>query len=223
MGRPQVAYRETIRHKAVAEGSHVRQTGGRGQFARVTLEVSPRARGGGVVFEDHTRGGPVPREFIPAVEAGVRDACTAGVLAGYSVVDVAVALMDGQAHEVDSTEVSFRIGAAEALREALRRGEPVLLEPVMRIEAICPEERMGDVLGDLNARRAQVTGISASPGRTETISALIPLSAAFGYATALRNVTQGRGTYTMEPSHYAEVPEDIARAVAPGYYAVRAA
>ena len=223
MGRPQVAYRETVRAAAAAEGSHIRQTGGRGQFGRVTLQVSPRERGSGLVFVDQTRGGPIPSEFIPAVEAGVREACGAGVLAGYPVVDIEVALMDGQAHEVDSTELAFKIGAAEALREALRRGEPVLLEPIMRIEVVCPENRMGDVLSDLNGRRAHVTGISASPGRTEAIMALIPLSTTFGYATGLRNLTQGRGTYTMEPSHYQEVPQDIARAIAPGYYTVRVA
>ncbi len=223
MGRPQVAYRETVLGTGVAEGSHIRQTGGRGQFGRVTLQVSPRERGSGLSFLDETKGGPIPPEFIPAIEAGVKEACASGVLAGYPVVDVEVALLDGQAHEVDSTELAFRVAAAEAFREALRRAAPVLLEPIMKIEVICPEERMGDVLSDLNGRRAHITGISASPGRTEAITALIPLATAFGYATALRNVTQGRGTYTMEPSHYAEVPEDIARAIAPGYYAVRVA
>jgi elongation factor G len=222
-GRPQVAYRETIRTTAVADGSHVRQTGGRGQFARVTLQVSPRERGSGLLFEDRTRGAPVPAAFIPAVEAGVMEAAASGVLAGYPVVDLEAALTDGQAHDVDSSEMAFKIAGAEAFRKALTAADPVLLEPIMRAEIICPEDRLGDVLSDLNARRAHVTGINASPGRTEAIHALIPLATTFGYATALRNLTQGRGTYTMEPSHYAEVPEDIARSIAPGSYAVRVA
>ncbi|MFB3881856.1 MAG: elongation factor G [Armatimonadota bacterium] len=223
IGRPQVAYRETARSTAVAEGSHIRQTGGRGQYGRVTLQVSPRERGAGVVFVDRTRGGPVPAEFLPAVKAGVMEAAAAGLLAGYPVTDVEAALLDGQTHEVDSSELAFRIASAEAFRKALASAEPVLLEPIMKVEVICPEERLGDVLSDLNGRRAHITGISASPGRTETIQALVPLATTFGYATALRNVTQGRGTYTMEPSHYAEVPEDIARAIVPGSYAVRVA
>jgi elongation factor G len=223
IGRPQVAYRETVRTSAVAEGSHIRQTGGRGQFGRVTLRVSPRERGSGLVFVDRTKGGPVAKEFIPGVKTGVTEAAAAGMLSGYPVVDVEVALIDGQAHEVDSSELAFKIAASEAMRKALASADPVLLEPIMRAEIICPEDRLGDVLSDLNGRRAHVTGISASPGRTETIQALIPLAAMFGYATALRNVTQGRGTYTMEPSHYAEVPEDIARAIIPGSYAVRVA
>ncbi len=216
VGRPQVAYRETVRTSAVAEGSHIRQTGGRGQFARVKLRVSPLGPGGGVVFKDESRGGPVPAEFIPAVEAGVREACASGVLAGHPVVDVEVALVDGQAHEVDSSEMAFKIAGSEALRKALREAEPVLLEPIMRVEVVCPEGRLGDVLADLNSRRAQVTGVSASPGGTQTIRATVPLANAFGYATALRNLTQGRGTYTMEPSHYAEVPPEIARTIVPG-------
>jgi elongation factor G len=223
IGRPQVAYRETIRTTAIAEGSHIRQTGGRGQFGRVRLQVSPRERGGGLVFEDRTKGAPVPAAFISAVEAGVMEAAASGVLAGYPVVDLEVALMDGQAHEVDSSEMAFKIAAAEAFRKALASAAPVLLEPIMKAEIICAEDRLGDVLSDLNGRRAHVTGINASPGRTETIQALIPLATTFGYATALRNLTQGRGTYTMEPSHYAEVSEDVARIIVPGSYAVRVA
>ncbi|MBN1458956.1 MAG: elongation factor G [Armatimonadetes bacterium] len=223
IGRPQVAYRETISTSAVAEGSHVRQTGGRGQFGRVTLEVSPLERGGGFSFVNRTKGAPIAAEFARAVEAGIRGAAATGVLSGYPVIDVEVALLDGQQHEVDSSELAFQIAGGEAFRKALAAGEPVLLEPIMRVEIICPEERMGDVLNDLNSRRAHVRGINASPGRTETIDASIPLAATFGYATALRNVTQGRGTYTMEPSHYAEVPEDIARTVVQGAHSVRVA
>ncbi len=221
--RPQVAYRETIRAAATAEGSHIRQTGGRGQYGRVTLRVTPLEKGAGIVFVNQIRGTAVPAEFIPAVEAGVREGCASGVLGGYPVVDVAVALIDGQAHEVDSSEMAFKIAASEGMREALRSATPVLLEPIMRLEVVCPEERMGDVLADLNTRRASVRGINASPGGTETINVLVPLATTFGYATALRNVTQGRGTYTMEPSHYAEVPEDVARTIVPGDHRVRVA
>ena len=222
VGRPQVAYRETVRQPATAEGSYIRQTGGRGQFGRVRLAVEPLPAGGGVVFEDRVRGGEVPREFIPAVEAGVREACARGLL-GYPVVDLLVALVGGQAHEVDSSEMAFKLAAAEAVRAALERGGPVLLEPIMRMEVVCPEEGMGEVLSDLNARRADVTGMAATPGGTQTIAVLIPLATTFGYATVLRNLTQGRGTYTMEPSHYAEVPETVARALIAGESTVRAA
>jgi elongation factor G len=223
VSRPQVAYRETVTGTATAEGSHIRQTGGRGQYARVTLQVASQERGAGLVFVNRTRGGPIPAEFMSAVEAGVREGCASGVLGGYPVIDVEVAVLDGQVHEVDSSEMAFKIAAAEGVREALRQAHPVLLEPIMRIEVVCTEERMGDVLADLNGRRAAVTGIKASPGGTETIDAGVPLATAFGYATALRNLTQGRGTYTMEPSHYEEVPEEIARTIVPGDFTVRVA
>jgi elongation factor G len=206
VGRPQVAYRETVRQTASAEGSYIRQTGGHGQYGRVTLELRPREPGYGLTFEDRTRGGVIPKEFIPAVEAGVRETAASGVL-GYPVMDVEVRLTGGSSHEVDSSEMAFKLAASEGFREALRRARPVLLEPIMRIEVVCPEERLGEVLSDLNVRRAHVTGVSASPGGTQTIAAAIPLATAFGYATALRNLTQGRGTYTMEPSHYAPAPD----------------
>jgi len=222
-GRPQVAYRETILGTASAEGSYIRQTGGHGQYGRVLLEVEPGERGSGVRFEDQTKGGTVPREFIRAIEAGVQEACASGVLGGFPVVDLVVRLVGGRAHEVDSSDMAFKIAASEALKDALGRAQPVLLEPVMKMEVVCPEERMGDVLSDLNARRAHVTGIAATPGGTETIGALIPLATTFGYATVLRNLTQGRGTYTMEPSHYAEVPENVARTIIPGETTVRVA
>jgi len=223
VGRPQVAYRETIRGRATAEGSYIRQSGGRGHFARVTLEVSPRESGAGILFENASKGGAVPGQFIPAVEAGVREALQTGVLGGFPVVDVAVTLVGGQAHEVDSSEMAFKIAAAEATRKALEEAGPVLLEPIMKVEVVCPESRMGDVLSDLNGRRAHVSNVTASPGGTQTITAFIPLATSFGYATVLRNLTQGRGTYTMEPSHYAEVPPETARAVAPGRGTVRVA
>ena len=209
VGRPQVAYRETIKGSAETEGSHIRQTGGRGQFARLTLQVSPRTRGAGILFVDGTKGGPIAKEFISAVEAGVMEASTSGVLAGYPVVDIEVVLKGGQAHEVDSSEMAFKIAAAEGFRTAVGKAEPILLEPIMRVEVICSEERMGDVLSDLNGRRGHITGIKASPGRTESIDALVPLATAFGYATVLRNLTQGRGTYTMEPHEYRAAPAGV--------------
>jgi elongation factor G len=210
VGRPQVAYRETIRHPATVEGSYIRQSGGHGHYAKVTLRVEPGESGLGVVFANKAKGGAVPVEFIHAVEAGMREACTSGPIGGCPVVDIEVSLIGGAAHEVDSSDMSFKIAASEAMRECLRQAHPVLLEPIMRVEAICPEERLGDVLSDLNTRRAHVTGVAASPGGTQTISALVPLATSFGYATALRNLTQGRGHSTMEPSHYAEVPESAA-------------
>ncbi len=216
VGRPQVAYRETIRSQASAEGSYIRQTGGRGHFARVTLEISPRETGSGTEFTDRTRGGVIPKEFIAGVEAGVTEACASGILGGYPVVDIEVALTGGQTHEIDSSEMAFKMAASSALQEALRSADPVLLEPIMLVEVVCAEERMGDALSDLNGRRAHITGMSAAPGGVEVIRALVPLATTFGYATALRNLTQGRGTYTMEPSHYAEVPEDVARTIISG-------
>ena len=223
VGRPQVAYRETIRTEVTAEGRHVKQTGGRGQYGIVGLRVTPRETGAGFLFQDKTRGGVIPKEFIPAIRAGAGEACENGILGGYPVVDVEVTLIDGSTHETDSSEIAFKIAASQGVREALRRADPVLLEPMMRIEVFCPEQRMGDVLGDLNGRRADVTGVVAAPGAMETINAVLPLATTFGYATVLRSLTQGRGTYTMEPSHYAEVPESIARTVLPGDTTVRAA
>ena len=223
VGRRQVAYRETIRAEVTAEGRHIKQTGGRGQYGVVVLRVAPRETGAGFLFQDNTKGGVIPREYIPAIKAGAGEACENGILGGYPVVDVEVALIDGSTHATDSSEIAFKIAASQAVREALSQANPVLLEPVMRIEVFCPEERMGDVLADLNGRRAHVTGVVAAPGGMETINAVLPLATTFGYATVLRNLTQGRGTYTMEPSHYAEVPESIARTVLPGETTVRAA
>ena len=222
VGRPQVAYRETIRGTAKVEGRYIRQTGGHGQYGRVVLEVAPAESGAGVEFADRTRGGVIPSEFLPAIEAGVREAAAGGILGGYPVVEIAVALVGGSAHAVDSSEMSFKLAAMEGFREAMRRAQPILLEPIMRMEVVCPEDKMGDVLSDLNARRAHVLGVEASPGGTQTIVAAAPLASVFGYATALRNLTQGRGTYTMEPSHYDEAPEAI-QAAMPGAQSVRVA
>ncbi len=222
VGRPQVAYRETIRGKAKVEGSYIRQTGGHGQYGRVILEVAPAESGTGVEFVDRTKGGVIPHEFLPAIEAGVREAAAGGILGGYPVVEIEVSLMGGAAHAVDSSEMSFKLAAMEGFREAMRRAQPVLLEPIMRMEVVCPEDKMGEVLSDLNARRAHVLGLNASPGGTQTITAAVPLASAFGYATDLRSLTQGRGTYTMEPSHYDEAPEAV-QAALPGAQSVRVA
>jgi len=209
VGRPQVAYKETIRQRARAEGRYVRQTGGRGQYGHCELLLEPLPRGSGIEFEDEIRGGAIPKEFIPPVEAGVREAAESGVLAGYPVVDFRARLVDGSYHEVDSSEIAFKIAGSLAFKEAAARARPVLLEPVMKVEVVTPEPYMGDVIGDLNARRGRIEGIEQQ-GNARLVRALVPLAEMFGYATALRSATQGRATYTMEPSHYEEVPANIA-------------
>jgi len=209
VGRPQVAYKETIRRPAKAESRYVRQTGGRGQYGHVVLALDPLERGSGVEFEDEITRGAIPQEFIPAVEAGVREAAESGVLAGYPVVDFLARLVDGSYHEVDSSEIAFKIAGSMAFKDAMQRGKPVLLEPMMKVEVLTPEPYMGDVIGDLTARRGQIEGMEQQ-GAIRVIRALVPLAEMFGYATALRSATQGRATYTMEPSHYAEVPASIA-------------
>jgi elongation factor G len=209
VGRPQVAYKETIRRPAKAESRYVRQTGGRGQYGHVVLALDPLDRGSGVEFEDEITRGAIPQEFIPAVEAGVREAAETGVLAGYPVVDFLARLVDGSYHEVDSSEIAFKIAGSMAFKDAMQRGKPVLLEPMMKVEVVTPEPYMGDVIGDLTARRGQIEGMEQQ-GAIRVIRALVPLAEMFGYATDLRSATQGRATYTMEPSHYAEVPASIA-------------
>jgi len=209
VGRPQVSYRETLTAAAEGEGRFVRQTGGRGQYGHVLLRVAP-APAGGIEFESRVSGGEVPREFIPAIERGARGAMEGGVLAGYPVTDVKLTLLGGSYHEVDSSEMAFQIAAAMAFRDAAGRAHPVLKEPIMKVEVVVAEDRLGDVIGDLNGRRADIQGMEPSPGGTQTIRALVPLAEMFSYATALRSLTQGRATYTMEPSHYQEVPAQIA-------------
>ena len=209
VGRPQVAYKETIRQTADAEGRYVRQTGGRGQYGHCEIILEPLPRGSGVEFEDEITGGDIPREFIPPIEAGIREAAESGVLAGYPVVDFRARLVDGSYHEVDSSEMAFKIAGSLAFKEATAKARPVLLEPVMKVEAVTPEPYMGDVIGDLNARRGHIEGIEQQ-GNARVIRALVPLAEMFGYATALRSATQGRATHTMEPSHYEEVPTSIA-------------
>ncbi len=212
VGKPQVAYRETIRRKARAEGRYVKQTGGRGQYGVVFLELEPLEPGSGFVFEDKIVGGAIPKEYIPAVEKGVREAAETGVLAGYPMVDLKVTLYDGSYHEVDSSEMAFKIAASMAFKEGVHEARPVLLEPIMKVEVVVPEEYMGEVIGDLNSRRGRIQGIDERKS-AKVITALVPLAEMFGYATTLRSLTQGRGTYTMQFSHYEEVPSNVVQEV----------
>jgi len=209
VGKPQVAYRETVRKKAEAQGRYVRQTGGRGQYGDVYLEVEPNEAGKGFEFENKIIGGSIPREYIPAVEKGIREALDTGVLAGYPIVDVKVQLTDGSYHEVDSSEMAFKIAASMGFKEACRRAKPVLLEPVMDVEVVTPEEYMGAIVGDLNSRRGRIVSMEAR-GSSQVIRATVPLGQMFGYATEMRSMTQGRATYTMQFARYEEVPPGIA-------------
>ena len=211
VGQPQVAYCETITKPITAEYRLVRQTGGHGQFAHVVLELEPLESGGGFVFEDHIKGGDIPRKYIPAVQAGVRDAMEHGVLAEYPMVDIKAKLMDGTYHDVDSSDYAFRAAAMFAVRENAMKAGPVLLEPVMRVEIVAPEEYTGDIIGELNMRRANVASMELRSGGIQIIMADVPLAAMFGYATSLRSRTQGRGTFSMEFDHYAQVTGDISK------------
>jgi elongation factor G len=210
-GRPQVSYRETITEAARAEGRFVRQSGGRGQYGHVWLVLEPLPAGSGVVFENRIVGGVIPKEFIPAVEKGVREAANTGIL-GYPMVDLLVQLVDGSYHEVDSSERAFQIAGSLAFKEAARRARPVLLEPVMALEVVTPEDFVGEVMGEINARRGRITGMS-SRGRIQTIKALVPLATMFGYATVLRSATQGRATFTMQFDHYEPVSAALAEEI----------
>ncbi|MDI3280965.1 MAG: elongation factor G [Bacillota bacterium] len=212
VGRPQVSYRETIREEAKAEGKFIRQTGGRGQYGHVWLVLEPLPPGSGFLFENKIVGGVVPKEYIPAVEAGVKEAMLNGVLAGYPVIDVKVSLVDGSYHEVDSSEMAFKVAASMGFREAMRKAKPVLLEPVMKVEVVTPEAFMGDVIGDLNGRRGHIEGMETRAG-AHVIRARVPLAEMFGYVNDLRSMTQGRATYVMHFSHYAEVPAQIAEEI----------
>jgi len=209
VGKPQVAYKETIRKSVKSEGKFVRQSGGRGQYGHVWLELEPLEPGKGYEFVNKIVGGVIPKEFIPAVDQGVQEALTSGVLAGYPVVDVRVTLFDGSYHEVDSSEMAFKIAASIAFKEGMKKADPVLLEPIMKVEVVVPDEYLGDVIGDINSRRGQIEGIEPRAG-AQIVHAYVPLSEMFGYATDLRSKTQGRGIYTMQFSHYAEVPKSIA-------------
>ena len=209
VGKPQVAYRETIRKNVDVENKYARQSGGKGQYGHVKIRVYPNEAGKGYEFVNKVVGGAIPKEYIPAVDAGIQGAMQSGVLAGYPVVDIKVELYDGSYHEVDSSEMAFKIAGSMALKDALRKASPVILEPIMKVVVIVPETYMGDVIGDLNSRRGQIQGMEARNG-VEEIRAMVPLSEMFGYATDLRSKTQGRGQYTMEPSHYSEVPKSVA-------------
>jgi len=213
VGRPQVAYRETVRNKAhKVEGRFVRQTGGRGQYGHVLIDLEPNEPGAGYEFESRIMGGSIPREYIPAVDEGVEEAMNTGVLAGYPMVDLKVTLIDGSYHEVDSSDMAFKIAGSLALKAAAQKARPILLEPMMAVEVVTPGEFMGDVMGDLNSRRGHIDGMEQR-GNAQVIGATVPLSTMFGYATDLRSTTQGRATYTMQFKHYAEVPAQIAQEI----------
>ena len=208
VGAPQVAYKETIKKAVDQDTKYARQSGGKGQYGHVKIHVEPNESGKGYEFVNAIVGGAIPKEYIPAVDAGIQGAMLGGVLAGYPVVDVKVTLYDGSFHEVDSSEMAFKIAGSMAFKEAMRKADPTLLEPIMKVCVIVPDEYMGDVIGDLNSRRGQIQGFEARPG-AQQIDAFVPLAEMFGYATDLRSRTQGRGQYTMEPSHYIEIPKNI--------------
>jgi elongation factor G len=212
VGKPQVAYRETIRGTVESEGKHVKQSGGRGQYGHVWLKIEPNESGKGVEFKNGIIGGTVPREFIPAVEKGVKEACETGVMAGYPVVDVKVTLIDGSYHDVDSDEISFRMAAIFGFKDGFRRAKPVILEPIMKVEVVTPEDYMGDVIGDLNRRRGQIMSMEDTPAG-KTVTAEVPLAEMFQYATTVRSMSQGRATFTMEFAKYMEVPANIAETI----------
>ena len=211
VGKPQVAYKETIRKLADVDHKYARQSGGKGQYGHVKIKIEPNP-GKGYEFVNAIVGGAIPKEYIPAVDQGIQGAMQSGVLAGYNVVDVKVTLYDGSYHEVDSSEMAFKIAASMAFKEAMKKADPVLLEPIMKVVVIVPDEYMGDVIGDLNSRRGMILGMDAVPG-AQQINSEVPLSEMFGYATDMRYKTQGRGQYTMEPAHYAEVPKSVAETV----------
>jgi len=212
VGRPQVAYKETIRKKVKAEGKFIRQSGGRGQYGHVALEVEPREPGAGYLFTNKIIGGAVPREYIPAVDAGIKEAMENGVLAGFPMIDVGVTLLDGSYHDVDSSEMAFKIAGSLGFKSAANKAGPTLLEPVMKVEVVVNDEYMGDVIGDINSRRGRIEEMTPRGG-VQVISAFVPLSEMFGYATDLRSRTQGRGIYTMQFDHYAQMPDNIAEGI----------
>jgi elongation factor G len=214
VGAPQVAYRETVRKRVdKVEGRFVRQTGGRGQFGHVYISIEPNESGAGYSFESKVVGGSIPREYVPAVDAGIREALEGGVVAGYPIVDVKVALIDGSYHDVDSSEMAFKIAGSMALKEAVKRANPVILEPMMAVEVVAPKEFVGTVVGDLNRRRGRIAGTEPRPGGLEVVTASVPLSEMFGYATSVRSATQGRATFTMQFERYADVPTHIAQEI----------
>lgn len=215
VGQPQVAYRETITQMAEAEGKYIRQSGGRGQYGHCWLRVEPQEPGKGFEYVDAVKGGTIPREYIPAIGKGVKEALDRGILAGYSIVDVKVTVFEGSYHEVDSSEAAFKMAGSFAFQEACKKAKPVILEPVMRVDVVTPENFMGDVIGDLNAKRGQIEEMT-DRGQVKSIKAMVPLASMFGYATQLRSMTQGRASYSMEFAHYAQVPGNVAEQIKAG-------
>jgi elongation factor G len=217
VGRPQVAYKETIRESAQAEGKYVRQSGGRGQYGHVWMKVEPMERGAGFEFVNAIKGGVVPNEYLPAIQKGVREVLDKGVLAGFPMVDLKATAYDGSYHEVDSSEIAFKIAASLAFQEGVKRAKPVLLEPIMKVEVIIPDKFMGEVTGDISSRRGRIEQMNDRAMLSlKVIDAKVPLSEMFGYATSIRSLTEGRGTFTMEFSHYEEVPNNIAQLIIEG-------
>lgn len=212
VGRPQVAYRETISRTVKSEGRYVRQTGGHGQYGHCVVEFSPLEPGAGFEFEDKTVGGVIPKEYIPAIKAGIEEASKTGSLGGFEVVDFKATLLDGSYHDVDSSEMAYKIAASMALKDALEKAGCVLLEPVMKVEVVMPDEYMGDVIGNLTSRRCRIEGTDTR-GNAQVVDAICPLSEMFGYATDLRSRTQGRGTFTMQFDHYEQVSEAVAKKI----------
>ncbi len=208
VGKPQVSYKETIKKAATVDHRYVRQSGGKGQYGHVKIIVEPNESGKGYEFVDKIVGGAIPKEYIPAVDQGIQGAMNSGCVAGYQVVDVKVTLVDGSYHEVDSSEMAFKIAGSLAFKEAMQKADPTLLEPIMKVSVTLPEEYMGDVIGDISSRRGQITGMDSRNG-TAQVNSFVPLSNMFGYATDLRSRTQGRATYSMEPSHYVELPKSL--------------
>jgi len=217
VGRPRVAYKESItRAVEKVDYRHVKQSGGHGQYGHVVLNLEPGVVGSGIVFEETIRGGTIPREYIPAVEKGVRSAAESGVLAGYPVTDVKVTLVDGSFHEVDSSDLAFKMAGSMAFKQGIQKGKPVLQEPVMKVEVVIPEEYLGDIIGQVNSRRGDVQGMDAHPGGSQGIRAMVPLAEMFGYATELRSATKGRGAFTMEFDHYSKVSEELSKKIVVG-------
>jgi elongation factor G len=215
VGRPQVAYKETIKVGTQSEGKYVRQSGGRGQYGHVLIKLNPKERGEGFEFVDEIKGGIIPKEYIPAVEKGIKEAMEKGILAGYPLVDMSVTLYDGSFHEVDSSEFAFKIAASMALQDGAKRANPIILEPLMNLEVVIPSEFFGEVVGDLSARRGKIKD-TQDRLNLKIINAQLPLAEMFGYATTLRSLTEGRGTFTMEFDSYAETPQNIAQDIVDG-------
>ena len=211
-GKPQIAYRETITGGAHGVGKLIKQSGGRGQYGHVEVDVRPAHRGKGLLVENKIVGGVIPREYIPAVKKGIEEAVLNGVLGGYPVIDVEVDIVYGSYHEVDSSELAFKMAAIFAMKDGFRQGKPILLEPIMKVENITPEEFQGDIIGDLNRRRARINNIEAR-GNLTIVHAEVPLAELFGYATAIRSLSKGRSSYSMEPSHFEQVPQNLVAAI----------